>query len=193
MRRLTSSLAASFLVLSVAAFPSACKRRRHRPDSAVAMGSPDLASHLALADPRAAVQLIHGFYDPEGNAWRWTARQFSAVLPTPATPRSTQLVFRFNVPEVSIRKLGPLTLYASVNGLALPTETYSAPGDFTYRKEVPPAALTGEAVTVDFSLDKTLPPQGTDRRELGLVAMSLAFENPKSASALHNPAFLDVN
>ena len=193
MRRLTSSLAASFLVLSVAAFPSACKRRRHRPDSAVAMGSPDLASHLALADPRAAVQLIHGFYDPEGNAWRWTARQFSAVLPTPPSRTTAQLVFKFEVPEVSIRRLGPLTLSVAANGVPLPAATYAVPGDYTYRHEIPAAALTGEAVTVDFSLDKTLPPEGTDRRELGLVAMSLAFESPKTASVLHNPAFRDVN
>ncbi len=192
MRRLTFSLAV-ILTLSFAAFPSACKRRRHHPDGAVAQGSPDLASHLSFADPRAAVQLIHGFYDPEGNAWRWTARQFSAVLPTPDSSTTTQLVFKFNVPEVSIRKLGPLTLSASVNGFSLPTVTYSVPGDYTYRHDIPAAALTGEAVTVDFSLDKTLPPEGTDRRELGLVAMSLAFESPKNASALRNPAFLDVN
>lgn len=157
------------------------------------MGNPQLASRLSLADPRAAVQLIHGFYDPEGNAWRWTARQFSAVLPTPASPAATQLVFKFSVPDVSIRKLGPLTLSAAVNGMTLPAETYSAPGDFTYRQQIPPAALTGQAVTVDFSLDKTLPPEGTDRRELGLVATSLAFEHPKSASALANPAFRDLN
>lgn len=193
MRRLTRSLLVSSLAAGCALFPAACKRQRHPHRDAVAMGNPQLASRLALADPRAAVQLIHGFYDPEGNAWRWTARQFSAVLPTPASPAATQLVFKFNVPEVSIRRLGPLTLSAAVNGMTLPAETYSAPGDFTYRQQIPPAALTGQAVTVDFSLDKTLPPEGTDRRELGLVATSLAFEHLKSASALGNPAFRDVN
>jgi len=74
MRRLILSLA-----ILLAFLPAACKRqRRHRQDP-VALGSSQLSSHLAVADPRAAVQLVHGFYDPEGNSWRWTARQFSAA------------------------------------------------------------------------------------------------------------------
>jgi hypothetical protein len=69
-----------------------------------------------------------------------------------------------------------VTLSASVNGTALPPETYSAAGEFEYTRDVDPKLLAGDAVNVEFTLDKFLPAGAVDGRELGLVASSVGFE-----------------
>jgi hypothetical protein len=133
---------------------------------------------LNTADPRVAAQLIRGFHTIEGNAWRWTAGEFAAVLKPPAgaDQKGATLVFRFAVPETSMRELHSVTLSASVNGMPLPRETYASPGEHTYSRDVPPEALKKDTATVDFTLDKYLHPNGAERRELGVVASMIGFE-----------------
>ena len=55
--------------------------------------------------------------------------------------------------------------------------TYTTAGDHTYSKDVPASALNTDAVTVDFALDKFLPPGTVDQRELGIVVTSIGFES----------------
>lgn len=131
-----------------------------------------------MADARAAVQLTRGFYDTEQGSWRWTAKQFSAVLRAPSTAKEkgALLVFKFAIPDASIRQLKSLTLSAKVAGMALDPETYTKPGDYTYQRDLPASLLTTDVVTVDFLLDKALPPTGTDLRELGVVAQAVGLE-----------------
>ncbi|HWB97471.1 MAG TPA: hypothetical protein VG672_12230, partial [Bryobacteraceae bacterium] len=54
-------------------------------------------------------------------------------------------------------------------------QSYNQSGEFTYSREVAPNLLGGESVKVDFSLDKALPPAGTDQRELGLVVSTVGL------------------
>jgi hypothetical protein len=68
-----------------------------------------------------------------------------------------------------------MTLSASVNGLALAPETFTQAGDHVYTREVPANALNGEAVTVEFSVDKSLPPTEQDSRELSLIVFSVGL------------------
>ena len=78
-------------------------------------------------------------------------------------------------PAVSVNQRapsGPETIRWGV----LPAETYSRPGGYLYARDVPPAALTAEAVRIDFQLDKAIPPGGGDLRELGIIALSVALE-----------------
>jgi hypothetical protein len=83
------------------------------------------------------------------------------------------LELRLTVPQTSIAKLGSLTLTATVDATALAPETYSKAGDYTYRRDVPANLLAGDAVRVDFQLDKAIPPGDVDQRELGVVAASV--------------------
>lgn len=131
-----------------------------------------------MADARAAVQLTHGFYDPEQGSWRWTAKQFSAVLRAPSTAKEkgALLVFKFAIPDASIQQLKSLTLSAKVNGAGLEPETYTKPGDYTYQRDISASLLSTDVVTVDFLLDKALPPTSTDLRELGVVAQAVGLE-----------------
>ncbi len=136
---------------------------------------PRLASMVRMGDRTMASQLVGGFYDIESNAWRWTERKFAVNLRPPAhsAQQGAVLELRLTVPQTSIAKLGSLTLTATVDATALAPETYSKAGDYTYRRDVPANLLAGDAVRVDFQLDKAIPPGDVDQRELGVVAASV--------------------
>jgi len=135
----------------------------------------NMASELRMGDAKTEPQLTSGFYGIEAGAWRWTARQFGVVLRVPAgaAQRGATLEFDFTIPDVVVQKEKSVTLSASVDGNALPPETYSRVGTASYRRDIPAGALGGDNVKVNFTLDKAMPPAGGDRRELGVVATSV--------------------
>jgi hypothetical protein len=137
-----------------------------------------MASTVQMGDPRAQAQLVSGFYGVEDNAWRWTARQFSMVVRTPfgAAQKGASLQARLSVPEPVIAKLKTISLSPSVNGHALPPETFTQAGEVTLKRDVPANFLTGDSAKLDFQLDKALPPTASDLRELGIVALSIGLE-----------------
>lgn len=137
-----------------------------------------LAPMVHAADPKAAFQLVKGFYEIEQNAWRWTAREFSVTLrpPARADEKGAVLRLKLTVPDPVIAKLKSVQLSARVGEATLEPETYSKPGEYTYVRDVPATALGGDAVSVDFSLDKALPPGEVDQRELGIVFTSVGLE-----------------
>ena len=173
-------LGAAALAALLLAAP-ACKRQKvhvvetveeppHQP-------SAQLASMVRMGDPTMASQLAGGFYDIEAGAWRWTARKFAVNLRPPehAAGQGAVLELHLTVPPPSIAKLGGITLSASIGGTALAPETYSKAGEYTYRRDVPANLLAGAAVRIDFQLDKAMPPGDGDKRELGVVASSVAL------------------
>jgi hypothetical protein len=134
---------------------------------------------IRMSDPRAQMQLVSGFYGMESGAWRWTKQRFSAVLrpPDAAAQKGAELSLRLTVPDVVISKLKSVTLTGSINGRALPPETYDHAGTYAYTREVPADLLAGESVTVEFQLDKVMPPAPPDLRELGVVALSISLNS----------------
>src|SRR5205085_9170928 len=127
------------LIVCLAALLNSCTGGRAPIPEAPAA----LLSAIDVGDPKANVQLVHGFWKIEGGGWRWTAGKFSVVLQPPpgAASQGARLSFDLNFPRVIIDKLGPVTLSASVNGMQLPQETYRETGDKTYVRDVPAAAL----------------------------------------------------
>ena len=139
---------------------------------------PHLSSLIHVADPLVASQLLSGWHQVEQNAWRWTARNFAAVLrPPPGSGNlGATLQFRLAVPDAVIKQLKFVTLSGSVPGLRLSPETYRQPGEAVYARDIPPGILSGDSVRVDFALDKAIPPSQGDGRELGVIAFSLGLE-----------------
>ena len=137
----------------------------------------DTATMLSVLDPRADKQLTRGFFPVEGLG-RWTGRTFSATLKPPpnAGRRGAELVLRFGIAPQSIEVLRSIGLSASVNGVPLSPESYARAGESEYVRDVPASAFQGGNATVDFVLEKALPPNGSERRELGVVATTLGFE-----------------
>ena len=132
-----------------------------------------------MSDPAAEPQLVRGFYGVESGSWRWTASKFAVTLHAPegSAQSGATLQFRFSLPEVIVNKVGPVTLSASVNGTALPPQTYSKPGEYTYTAPVPATALSTGTVSAEFATNKAMPPANGDKRELALVAVSVGLSS----------------
>jgi hypothetical protein len=154
-----------------------CKRTPPKAEATIEEG-PVLESMLQVGDPKAATQLVKGFHDVEAGSWRWTAGRFSVSLSPPAgaAERGARLILRLTVPDPVIQRLSAVKLSASVDGVALPEETFNKAGQSVYSRDVPPAAVAKRTVIVDFALDKSLPPSASDQRELGLVVSAVGFE-----------------
>jgi hypothetical protein len=141
--------------------------------------APRLATMLAMNDPRAGAQLISGFYPTEGNAWRWTSGHPAAMLRPPlgAAQNGAVLKFKFNIPDVVMKKVKSMTLTATVNNTPLPPETYTQSGDYTYTRDVAASSLAGDSAKVEFAFDKFLPAGSVETRELAVIATSVGFEH----------------
>jgi hypothetical protein len=168
---------AAILVLLLALAPIACKRHR-RPPVQTVEEAPALASVVATADPHAVKQLVSGFYGVDQNSWRWTAGRFSVLLRPPRTAATNGAILQLKlaIPDVALAKIKGVTLSAYVNGTALTPETYTQAGQFTYSRDVLSSLLGGDVARIDFSLDKTMPPTASDRRELGVVVSMIGFQ-----------------
>jgi hypothetical protein len=174
MRRL--ALLSALVVLEL----TACKHKGQASASRAEVSIPvDTAavSVLKMSDPEADHQLVKGFWGLESGSWRWTSSKFAVNLRAPE--RSAQdgatLEFKFSLPEVVLNKTGPVTLSARINGMALPSQTYSKPGNFVYSAAIPADALRTAQGSLEFSTDKAVPPSNGDKRELALIAVSVAL------------------
>jgi hypothetical protein len=135
-------------------------------------------SVVHVADPRVAGQLVEGFHQLEGNAWRWTEQRFAVRLePPPPVPfHDAALELIFTVPEVTIAALGSVTVSAALDGAALGSMTVSEPEEnIVFTCDVPPELIGTKPLLAEFSLDDAMPPNQQDGRELGVVAISVAL------------------
>ena len=137
-----------------------------------------LVSALKMNDPSAKAQLVKGFYPLEAGAWRWTAGNFSVTLKTPpgAAQKGATLTLVVTVADALLKQAHSQTLAASIGPTALKSEKYVDAGAHTFTADIPATALTGDTVTIDFSLDNSIPP-GVDRRELGVIVTSVGIES----------------
>jgi tRNA (mo5U34)-methyltransferase len=124
-----------------------------------------------IIEPVTRARLLDGWYDLEAGLWRWTRGRFSAVFDH---PRGRRLVLKFALPDAHTARLGPITLRARANGVDLPPETFAVPGPHVYTAQIQEDA--GRAITFEFELDKTMPPEGVDLRELGVVVSALELK-----------------
>jgi hypothetical protein len=144
-------------------------------------GEPAVTSHVVSAlkmnDASAKDQLTKGFYGLESGSWRWTAGSFSVNLKTPpgAAQKGATLTLALTVADAILQQVHSQTLSASVGSTALKSEKYVDAGPHAFTATIPASALTGDTVTIDFSLDNTLPP-AVDKRNLGVIVNSVGLE-----------------
>src|SRR5881409_1347371 len=107
-----SSRRRAALLVGVCLLAGGCKRRDKKihvqqtdEDSAT------LASVIHMGDPKAAPQLLKGFYNIEENAWRWTMGRFAVALRPPrnASIRGATLHLKFVIPEAVLSKIKSTT------------------------------------------------------------------------------------
>lgn len=176
MRRLKSHRLTACAAVCALLAMAACKRRPSAADAPAELPA-ELLSSLSVADPRAAVQLTHGFYGLEAGSWRWTAGRFGVVLAAPegARQRGARLELKLSVPAVIFKRLGPVTLEATFNGEPLPPETFPGAGDFLYARDIAPERIGPDAAAIEFASSRVLPPGDQDTRELALVVTHVAL------------------
>ncbi len=121
---------------------------------------------------------LDGFYPPETAGWSWSKREFSATFIDDAGigRGDERLVLELFVADVTIQKLGAITLRARLGDHVLGPETYSKPGKYTFRRDLESGWLRPGVNRFDFSLDKALSPEQADGRELGIVVTSVSLE-----------------
>ena len=142
------------------------------------VSEPHAASSVNMGDPVHAAQLLNGFYSIEAGAWRWTAKNFSVLLKTPAGAERSgaQLVLKIFLPDAQVQRLGPMTLSADSGGHSLAARTLNRGNEFTYSTPVPADALQAGFVVVNFQLDKAAVNVQGDARELGVVVTAVELD-----------------
>ena len=163
------------LLLAVAG----CRRKETVSVQQTDEEGPRMASVVHTGDPQSDTQLVVGFYAIEQNSWRWTAQRFSVVLrpPAGAAERGATLNMQLSVPDAVISRLKTISVSGNIGATQLSPETYTQQGPYTYTRDIPASLLNGEALRIDFKLDKSLPPgTGGDQRELGVIVSSVGLE-----------------
>lgn len=127
------------------------------------IGQGATATAFQIADDRQ----LQGVYELEQGRWRWTKRQFRVWL----AGAGRHLVLDVYLPQAS-----NTTLTAKLSGQTVCSRTFAAAGAFTLRCEVNAAWLDPAGQWFDFSLDKTVPAQPPDARELGLILSGASLE-----------------
>ncbi len=115
----------------------------------------------------ANLELLAGWHQSEETGWRWTAREFAVRVRAAEGARA--LTMKVFIAEETLRRLGALTLRATVDGRALEPAVYESPGLVSYVRTI---SVSGD-VEVRFSLDKALPPDESDSRERGIIVASI--------------------
>ena len=163
-----------FLLAALLLLPS-CSLRR--PDGPLVQEEPPYPGRTSIhvADPGIVAQLLRGWHSVEQESWRWTEKHFAVALKVPSPGKPATLQLDLVLPNPLIAKLGAITLTAAINGATLPAQTFTKPGPHLYAQNVPPAAVNAEVVRIDFLLDKALPPNNIDNRELGVVVSSVGL------------------
>ena len=105
--------------------PMGCKRKQPVKVEVVEEEAPQLATVIHVADPKATVQLVKGFYELEQNSWRWTAGKFAVALRPPrgASERGAVLQLKLAVADAVLERVKSMTVKARAGKVEL------APGD----------------------------------------------------------------
>ncbi len=167
----------SFILTVLLLTTPACRIHKKSKHAKAAEDDGQLVSVINVNDPRAAVQLTRGFHGLENDSWRWTMKTFTATLRPPANASKTgaTLQLKFTLPQVMFDRVGDISVEARINGLDLGPQTYSRVGDYIYTRDVPATALSGDAVSIEFHVDKGLPPSEQDSRELAIIVTTVGL------------------
>jgi len=177
MRRLIFPVIGMALALAACKHEAAAPAATSTPAAVPAPPPPvELVSVLNMNDPQAPTQLTKGFWGLENNAWRWTASKFAVTLrpPAGAAQNGARLEMKLTLPAGFLDTIGPMTLSASVGGVALDPEKYTKTGDYIFKRDVPASALSSDKVAIEFDTDKSRTPPG-DRRELALIVAKVGL------------------
>ena len=120
-----------------------------------------------LDSPAAAKQLLSGFYEVQGDAWRWMGPSGSAMLAIPESVESFRL--DLYVPDNSPAR----QVRVEAGGRLLLERTLNGPGGHVV--EAPIQRPPGDAARIVVRAQPAFFPPG-DERELSIVVNSFGFQ-----------------
>lgn len=157
----------SFCTLVILAVSQSCGRQQ----------TPWQQSSISVADPSISRQLLYGFYEADGNSWRWTGPSFGVALRVPPgiAGKTAQLHVQLYFPPAQIKHLGFTTLSAETGNYKYNQVTYEEGGPHDFVASVPAAALCSNVLPIYFFLDKFEKGSRKDARDLGVVVTSISL------------------
>jgi len=129
-----------------------------------------LESRYGLAN----IDLLHGWHHRESEGTRWTTRQFSARINLVTKAGPDRLRLRVYVPTEHLERLGPLRLDINIDGETVAPVVLDTPGHHDVVRRF--RSHGHRSLIALFRLDKALPPDDHDTRELGIVVVSMDCE-----------------
>ncbi|MBI4874931.1 MAG: hypothetical protein HY822_09905 [Acidobacteria bacterium] len=166
------------VLIALGFIATGCQRKQPLKVEIIEEEAPKLATIVHVADPKATVQLVKGFYELEQNTWRWAAPKFAVTLRPPrgSDRRGAILQLTFTLADAVLSHTKSATIRASTAGVSLEPETFTKAGEYVYSREVPAKLLAGDAVTFEFTVDKWLPASEGDHRDLALIVSTIGLE-----------------
>jgi hypothetical protein len=129
-----------------------------------------------MANPVGTAQLLEGFYPVEENAWRWVESNFRVVLkPVKPAGAGGRLLVDLYFPEFEIKKIGALTLTATIDGKTVGRQVFAAPGAAQFIANLTNEQLDTNVLPVEFCFDKSMSETEEDQRELAAVVSRISL------------------
>jgi len=118
--------------------------------------------------PALLVRAVHGWYAPENDAWRWTAKTFALEVVPPAEGTLSEFALRFQVPERLLAVEGRVRVTCTIEGSPAGAVTCAKAETLEFRGRFPNLS-TRRAIQLDFTVESGYTPAGGDVRELGVI------------------------
>jgi SAM-dependent methyltransferase len=125
------------------------------------------SEHDRLAD----LELIEGWYPREDTGWRWTRRNFSALVPVPLCEDPLELAMEVYLSGELLHRQGRFELTIAADGNALAPAVFTQAGVQSFERELP--ATRKPTLRLDCAANAWLAPDASDPRERGVVVSSI--------------------
>ena len=125
--------------------------------------------------PELQVRPLDGWYEPEQDSWRWTAKRFSLEVVLPLEQPVAGFALSIGVPEGVGANTQSITVSCSIRGERVGSAAYEAPGPVEFAGKFPPFAAHEPILQVEFSVNSSLCVSSGDLRELGICVPLLDF------------------
>jgi len=118
--------------------------------------------------PNLLVRALHGWYAPEDDGWRWTAKRFALEVVPPAGGTLSEFALRFEVPERLLEAERRVRVTCMIEGSPAGAVTCTKAETLEFRGRFPDLS-TRRAMQLDFTVESSYSPAGGDIRELGVI------------------------
>jgi len=118
--------------------------------------------------PDLLVRALHGWYAPENEQWRWTAKNFALEVVPPADGALSEFALRFQVPQPLLEAQGRVRVTCTIEGYPAGTITCTKPETLEFRGRFANLS-TRRAMQLDFHVESSYSPAAGDVRELGVI------------------------